>query len=244
MTYTTWAYQDSISYLQRPALHEDGLRELELVLPWPNRPAGCGLQLQLQFDHHPTRARHRQLHRILVRFVPAGDGEQRLAGPASSRRLTASTTPCTSRTTSKSRPNLTLNLGVRYDYNPLAFEAHDRITSWDPTEDRPVGEPSGRVRIRRQVRRLHRQAQLRQAGLQQLRARASASPGRRSRTSPFAAPTRSPTSVTIPARLLDRLPDSPRAAWGPTSWGPARITWPPSRFTPGRAYSTGTMASR
>ena len=32
----------------------------------------------------------------------------------------------------KVRPNLTLSLGVRWDYNPLSYESHDRQGSWDP----------------------------------------------------------------------------------------------------------------
>lgn len=32
----------------------------------------------------------------------------------------------------KVRSNLTLNLGVRWDYNPLSYEAFDRQASWDP----------------------------------------------------------------------------------------------------------------
>ncbi len=34
-------------------------------------------------------------------------------------------------------PNLTLNLGVRYDYNPLSYESHDRQTSWNPNVTDP-----------------------------------------------------------------------------------------------------------
>ena len=34
-------------------------------------------------------------------------------------------------------PNLTLNLGVRWDYNPLSYESYDRQGSWDPNVKDP-----------------------------------------------------------------------------------------------------------
>jgi hypothetical protein len=38
----------------------------------------------------------------------------------------------------KARPNLTLNIGLRYDYNPLSYEAYDRVGSWDPAVTDPL----------------------------------------------------------------------------------------------------------
>lgn len=41
----------------------------------------------------------------------------------------------------KVTPNLTLNLGIRYDYNTPWQERHNRITGWDPTSPSPLQVP-------------------------------------------------------------------------------------------------------
>ena len=64
---------------------------------------------------------------------------------------------------------LTLNLGLRWDYQPPVYEVANRYSSWDPNTIDPATGRMGAYDLRRQLQRLHRPELFRTQGLQRLR---------------------------------------------------------------------------
>ncbi|MCL4402220.1 MAG: TonB-dependent receptor, partial [Acidobacteria bacterium] len=138
MTYTTWAFQDSISFSTGRHFMKAGYENWNWFYNGPVGPPYAAFN----FSSASTTIPQEQTIGNYTGYSFASY----LLGMVNSASL-AAPNPLSPhglyhalyfQDDFKFRPNLTLNLGVRYDYNPLAFESHDRITSWNPYKTDPL----------------------------------------------------------------------------------------------------------